>query len=212
MRALGARSVPVVARDGRFAYAQVIGDVVAFLGLTDRTEPILTPPALADRAERILATAVRLTAQMPDSALERQLPGRPRSWRVLMHHVFQVTTAFLDAEDQACSLEPEMLAVEPPDEMRTSRAIADHGEAVRARMQRWWQAASNTDFSARMPTYFGAATRHEVLERTVWHTAQHLRQVTALLESIGVVADRPLGPAELADLPLTARIWDDAES
>ena len=61
LHALGARSVPVVARDGRFVFAQVIRDVVDFLDLPDDTAPTLSPAALAARFDRILETAVRLT-------------------------------------------------------------------------------------------------------------------------------------------------------
>lgn len=208
LRALGARSVPVVARDGRFVYAQVIRDVVEFLGLQDATGPELAPPVLAERMDRVLATAIRLCRQMPDAAHGNLLPNRPRSWRELAHHVFQVPTAFLAAEEEARSLEADMLAVGPPESMVTSEAVAVHGEAVRARFARWRSAKH--DFDARVPTYFGLTSRHELLERTVWHTAQHVRQLTALLESIGIAPDRPLGAHELAGLPLTERIWDDA--
>ena len=61
-----------------------------------------------------------------------------------------------------------------------------------------------------MPTYFGGTTRHEMLERTVWHTAQHVRQVASLLERAGVAPDRPLGGEELRGLPLTDKVWDES--
>jgi len=60
LRALGARSVPVVARDGRFVYAQVIAEVIAFLGLDEAGGPVLAPAALAARADIVLGTAARL--------------------------------------------------------------------------------------------------------------------------------------------------------
>src|SRR5215472_10184100 len=86
---LGARSVPVVARGDRFVFAQVIGDVVAFLGLDEQKGPLLSPAELAARGDHVLETAVRLIRQMPDDRLQTQLPKRSRSWRALMHHVFQ---------------------------------------------------------------------------------------------------------------------------
>ena len=43
-----------------------------------------------------------------------------------------------------------------------------------------------------MPTYFGGTTRHEMLERTVWHSTQHIRQIAALLEQVGIAPDAPL--------------------
>ena len=209
LRELGARSVPVVARDGRFVFAQVIKDVVDFLGLPDDTAPELPPGALAARLDRILATAVRLTRQMPDGRLEDLLPDRPRSWRVLMHHVFQIPTAFLDMEEHGRTLTYETLTEPPPRGMRTSAAVADHGETVRARFAAWRSRTGGEDFSGRVPTYFGGTTRHEMLERTVWHTAQHVRQVASLLERSGVAPDRPLSADDLRGLPLTDRVWDE---
>ena len=209
LRALGARSVPVVARDGRFVFAQVIKDVVDFLELPDDTAPALSPPALAARFDRILETAVRLVRQMPDERLEDLLPDRPRSWRVLMHHVFQIPVAFLDMEEHGRILTYESMIEPPPEGMRTSAAIADHGEAVRARFAAWWRRAAGEAFTGRVPTYFGTTTRHEMLERTVWHSAQHVRQVASLLEQAGVAPDRPPTSDDLRGLPLTDRVWDE---
>ena len=209
LRELGARSVPVVARDGRFVFAQVIGDVIEFLDLPDDTAPELSPTELAAKLDRILETAVRLTRQMPDERLEDLLPNRPRSWRVLMHHVYQIPVAFLDMEEQGETLTYEALTEPPPDSMRSSEAVADHGEGVRVRFNEWWDRVDGEDFSGRVPTYFGGTTRHEMLERTVWHTAQHVRQVASLLERAGVAPDRPPAAGDLRGLPLTDKVWDE---
>jgi hypothetical protein len=209
LRALGARSVPVVARDGRFVYAQVIAEVIAFLGLGEAGGPALAPAALAARADVVLATAARLVRQLPDSALGNVLPNRPRSWRVLAHHVFQIPVAFLEMEEKGMRLEYEVMVAAPPDDMATGAAIANFGESVRERFALWWARAAGADFTQRVDTYFGGTSRHEMLERTVWHAAQHVRQLAALLESIGIAPDRPLGAAEIRDLPLTAKNWDE---
>ena len=209
LRALGARSVPIVSRGARFTYAQVIGDVVDFLGLSEDTAPRLSPTELAGRLDRVLETAIRLVRQMPDDRLERELPNRPRSWRVLMHHVFQVSTAFLDMEASGRTLTRENLVAPPPEDMRSSESIASHGETVRRRFSDWWSSAREESFEPHVPTYFGDATRHAMLERTVWHSAQHTRQIASLLAQAGVEPDRPLSRADIEGLPLTDRIWDE---
>jgi hypothetical protein len=209
LRRLGARSVPVVARGDRFVFAQVIRDVVEFLGLDEKTGPALSPAELYARCDHILDTAIRLVRQMPDERLENILPNRPRSWRVLMHHIFQIPTAFLDSEETGTALTYESLTARPPPEMRTSAAIAAFGGDVRARLGLWWRRVAGEDFARPVPVYFGQTSRHEMFERTVWHSAQHTRQLAALLEEAGIVPDRPLGPADIAGLPLTDRIWDE---
>ena len=208
LRALGARSVPVVSRGANFTYSQVIGDVVNFLGLSEDSAPRLSPTELAGRFDHVLETAIRLVRQMPDDQLERELPNRPRSWRVLMHHVFQIPTAFLDMEATGRTLMLEHLVAPPPEDMQSSESIAGYGENVRGRFNDWWSSAREGSFDSRVPTYFGGTTRHEMLERTVWHSAQHARQIASLLEQAGVEPDRPLDQAGIEGLPLTGRIWD----
>lgn len=207
---LGARSVPVVARGGRCVSAQIIKDVVEFLGLNDDPSPRLSPAELAERYLSILDTAIRLSRQMPDACLQNLLPNRPRSWRMLMHHVFQVPNAFLDMEHSGETLSYESLVAPPPDELCSSAAIAEFGRQVRERFARWWQSARQQRFDGPVPTYFGGTTRHEMLERTVWHSAQHVRQLASLLEQAGVAPDRPLAARDVAGLPLTDRVWDSA--
>lgn len=206
--ALGARSVPVVARGGQYVYAQVMKEVVDFLQLEDDTAPVLSPAQLVELYLSVLETANRLTRQMPDECLARQLPNRPRSWRVLLHHVFQIPVAFLDMEATGETLSYENMVAPPPDDMITAEDIARFGCVVQARFTSWWESAQNEQFSAAVPTYFGPVSRHEMLERTVWHSTQHVRQVASLLEQAGVSPVRPLTDADIAGLPLTDVIWD----
>ena len=201
--------MPVVSRGDDYVFAQVIKDVIDFLELDGDTGPQLSPAELAHRYLGILDTAIRLTRQMPDACLERQLPNRPRSWRVLLHHVFQIPAAFLDMEDTGETLTYENMIAGPPTELSTSAAIADFGQSVRERFAAWWQSARGQDFDRQVPTYFGGTTRHEMLERTVWHSTQHVRQVASLLEQAGVRPDRPLATQDIQGLPLTEKVWDE---
>ncbi|MFT5174908.1 MAG: hypothetical protein ACI8W7_003097 [Gammaproteobacteria bacterium] len=211
LRALGARSVPVVSRGSRYVFAQVIKDVVDFLGLSDDTQPQLSPSELAERYQDVvLNAAIRLCRQMPDDKLDNQLPNRPRSWLVLMHHLFQIPETFLDMDENGVQLTYESLTAPPPADMLTSEAVALFGEQTRERFTRWWQNAKSSDFAVEVEPYFGKTTRHEMLERTVWHSAQHTRQVASLLEQAGVQADRPLSSADIQGLPLTDKVWDES--
>lgn len=204
---LGARSVPVVARGGHFVYAQIVGDVVEFLGLDAQTGPQLSPDELVRRLDSILAAAQRYARQMPAQALERQLPNRPRSYRVLLHHVFQIPAAFVDAMEGG-SLTYENMTAEPPPDLRTTDAIAGFGGKVRRRVAAWWSGLADRSGRQQVNTYYGVQPMHEVLERTTWHSAQHARQVMSLLEQQGIAPDGPLGAAELQSLPLPQKLWD----
>ena len=209
LKALGARSVPVVSRGKDFVFAQVIKDVVEFLGLADDTRPQLSPAELAGRYGHVLATAIRLTRQMPDDRLSNQLPNRPRSWRVLMHHLFQIPNAFLDMDESGTPMRYEDVTAPPPAGIRSSADIAAFGERTRDRFHRWWSAVSDEDFDRRMEVYFGTTSRHEMLERTVWHSTQHVRQLASLLEQSGIKPDAPLTSEDIVGLPLTEKVWDE---
>jgi uncharacterized damage-inducible protein DinB len=92
--------------------------------------------------------------------------------------------------------------------MRTSAAIADFGDRARRRLNAWWQRVRDDDFARPVPTYFGETSRHEMFERTVWHSTQHTRQIASLLEQAGIAPHGPLGPDDIRGLPLTDKIWD----
>ena len=212
LQALGARSVPVVSKGDKFVFAQVIKDVVEFLGLSDDTAPQLTPDQLKARYLGILDKAVSFVRAMPDDQLERQLPNRPRSWLVLMHHVFQIPTAFLDMEVDGTAFTYERMVAPPPEDMVSSAAIAKFGEEVRKRFAVWADGSANSDFECKVQTYFGETSRHELLERTVWHSTQHVRQVASLLEQAGVEPPGEVTAADIRGLPLTDKIWDEAQA
>ena len=46
------------------------------------------------------------------------------------------------------------------------------------------------------------------MERCTWHSAQHARQIMALLERFGIAPDGPLTAADYAGLPMPAALWE----
>ena len=208
MQRLGARSIPVVSRGDAFTFAQQLADVVEFLKLDVDVSPVLTPEQLAERLDHILETASRLVRQIPIESLQDKLPNRDRTLRVLTHHVFRISEAFLEACD-GVELTTALPVVPPTDDMQTFDAMSDYGDKVRTRVAAWWQNLDDKSCQQRMKTYYGEPRMHEVLERTTWHTAQHVRQIRMVLETRDVVADRPLSDADLQGLPVPEKVWDD---
>jgi hypothetical protein len=207
LRRLGARSVPVLSRGDDYVFAQNIGHVVKFLGLNEATGPVLSPDQLIARLDRFLDAAIRMIPQMPDAKLATEVPNRPRSYRVLGHHIFRIAETFLEVGNGA-DLVYERLTVRPPDTMRTTADIVAYGADVRQRLAAWW--AAKPDKSGRDPvqTYYGPQVLHEYLERSTWHVGQHVRQWVMLLGMTGIAPDHPPGEGDFANLPMPSQVWD----
>ncbi len=206
LRALGARSVPVLSRGDKFVFAQSLKPIVEFLGLDEKSGPELPPRALFDRLDKFMTAQLGLLPLMPDDRLATHVPNRPRSYRHLGFHIFRIVEGFLDAT-QGIELEQAVFAIVPPDDVGTAKLVA-YGAGIQRRFRAWWEANQTTDGMASLPTYYGPQTLHELLERTTWHSGQHVRQWMMLLEREGVAHHRPLVDADFAGLPMPSGVWD----
>jgi len=207
LRRIGARSVPVLSRGDEWVFAQNLGHVVKFLGLNEKTGPELSPDQLVAKTELILRAAIRLIRQMPDAHLTTEVPNRPRSYKVLAHHIFRIQEVFLEAANGA-TLTYEALGGRPTDAMRTFADIAAFGEQVRVGYATWWAAKADKSGKDPVQTYYGPQILHETLERATWHSGQHVRQWIMLLGMQGIAPDRPLTPEDYAGLPMPMNAWD----
>jgi glutaredoxin len=208
LQALGARSVPVVARGGRFVYAQSLADVAAFLAMDVRTEARLAPAVLVERVNIVVPAAMRYVRQMSHAELDGPFRNSWAPPRGLAHHVVRIVEAFLDAVET-----PEELTYESTmrgtHEVVPGQDVIGYADAVLARFNAWWSRCGDRAGLARMATYWGEQSMHEVLERTTWHAAQHTRQLIVVLDSLGREVDGRLGAADLQGLPLPEKAWDD---
>ncbi len=209
LRKLGARSVPIVARGDRFVFAQTIGDVIEFLGLNVRQQERLSPGELMKKMDLVLPSAARFIRQIPAPELDKPFRNRNRPIRVLAHHVFRIVEGFLESMQDGGLLTYERIMTDAPASIRTGEDIARYGEGVLARAKQWWAAHPDRACQRPMETYFGTHPVHVVLERAVWHPAQHVRQLMLILETVGIQPDRPLSAADLAGLPLPEKAWDE---
>ena len=104
--------------------------------------------------------------------------------------------------------DPRQPVSRPPDDMRRTADIVGYGSDVRQRLVAWWAAKPDKSGRETVQTYYGPQTLHEYLERSTWHSGQHVRQWVMLLGRAGITADRPPGPADFADLPMPSQVWD----
>lgn len=209
LRGLGARSVPVVARGGKFVFAQTLTDVIEFLDLKVRPQERLSPDELVKKMAIVLPAAGRYIRQIPSAWLDKPFRNRNRPIRALGHHVFRIVEGFLESVHDGRELTYERIMQDAAPAIRSGEDIARYGANVLARVQEWWKVNPDRGCSGMMDTYFGRHSMHVVLERTAWHPAQHTRQLMLILETLDIKPDRALTGADLAGLPLPDKAWDD---
>ncbi len=208
--ALGLRTVPVVARGGQFVFAQNLEDVAEFVGLQGTGHTPLPPEQLIVQWPAVLRAVQRYIRQMPVARMEeRVIDNRDRSIRLMGHHVFRIAEAFLETVVDGVEYSA-VLANAPPAEgtFKTGEEIAAYGEDVILRLQRWWFGLEERSCQQKVRTFFGPQPIHMLFERSTWHSAQHARQLIAVLERFGIEPDARLSAADLAGLPLPEGLWE----
>ena len=197
--------MPVLSRGDKFTFGQSTKQIVDFLGLDEKSGPELAPFELYARLDKFMTAALELLPLMPADRLDTHVPGRPRSYRSLGFHLFRVVDAFLDA-NAGITLVQAMFREEPAVDAGTAALVA-YGAKVRQRFRDWWT-SGDTAGAAMLDTYYGPQSRHELMERTTWHSGQHVRQYMMLLEREGQRHSRPLVEADFAGLPMPQNVWD----
>ena len=211
LEALGVRMVPLVARGTgkgvEWVSGQILRDVARIAGIEMNRE-VLPTEALRDRINGILDGAIRFSAQLPEAHLDDMLPNRPRSFRDLASHIFQIVDAFV-GETEGTPLTVDVYYRPAPPHVRSAADLAASGIVTRARFNAWWEGHKGGDFSRKAEVYYGEQTLHDYMERAAWHSGQHTRQLMLVLEKLGIAPDRPMTDADFAGLPMPEQVWDD---
>ena len=134
----------------------------------------LAPAELARRLDAVLAATQRALRQIPREHLGMKAPGRDRTVRQLGFHVFRVAASFADTRELG-HLDGAWFEENAPPEMADGDAVARYGETVRQRLRAYFGRPGWCD--GEVSTYYGPQSAPEFMERTTWHTAQHLRQI-----------------------------------
>ena len=205
------RNVPVIAKGDQFVFGQNLEDVAEFVGLQGGTGHTPLPPEqLFGKWLNVLHAAQRLMRQMPDERLnELVIDNRPRSIRLMGHHVFRIGEAYLETAVDGVEYATQLANIPPKDgTFTTGEEIARYGDTVIARIEDWWDGLADKSCQQKVKTFFGMQPLHLLYERSTWHSAQHTRQLAAVLERFGIVPDGPLTAQDLAGLPLPERLWE----
>jgi hypothetical protein len=206
LRALGLTTVPAVVVGDRYVTGWNPPKVAALVGFT-LVERVTPPRELIDSLDMLLEAAVRAVRQVPDEQLMMKSPDRDRPLRQLAHHVFRVAEAGVDADVLGEFPANTWLAGGDIPAHTSAARIARYGEAVRAKFKAWFAEIDPAAFERVIDADVGPRTLTQVLERTRFHVAQHLRQLYVFLEWTGTTPDRPLTAEDLSGIELPDAVW-----
>jgi hypothetical protein len=207
---LGVRTVPVLARSDQYIFCQNLEDVAEFVGLQGTGHTPLPPTALVTKWTVVLRAAQRYIRQIPNARLnDRAIDNRDRSIRLLSHHIFRIGEAFLETAIDGVEYWVQLANVPPQDGTYiTGDEIASYGDSVIERIENWWTRLDDKTCQQKVKTFYGTPPMHQLFERSTWHSAQHTRQMIAVLERFGIEPDGRLTVEDLAGLPLPEGIWE----
>ena len=140
---------------------------------------------------------------------DRAIDNRDRSIRLLSHHIFRIGEAFLETAIDGVEYWVQLANVPPEDgSYTTGEEIAAYGNSMIERIENWWSQLDDKSCQQKVKTFYGTPPMHQLLERSTWHSAQHTRQMIAVLERFGIEPDVRLTAEDLAGLPLPEGIWE----
>jgi hypothetical protein len=204
LAAFGVQRVPATIVGERIVHGWNPAALAELVGVPYRAPKKLTPAELAERMDAVLAATQRALRQVPREQLGMKYPGRDRTVRQLGYHVFRVAASFADTRERG-HLDGAWFEENAPAEMADGEAVARHGETVRRRLAAFFARPGWCD--GEVSTYYGPQSAPDFMERTTWHTAQHLRQIYWFLDRMGVEKDAPLSDADLDGLPFPKEVW-----
>ena len=204
LKRLGVPRVPATITGDRSVHGWNPSALAELVGVRYESAKRLTPEELTHRLDRVLAAAQRAVGQVPAGGLEMKGPGRDRTLRRLGYHIFRLSLAFRDGHEQRIFPESWLLD-NPPGSIRDAEDLVRYGDEVRAQLGEYFRRPGWSEGTVK--TYYGPQSAHDLLERTTWHAAQHLRQVYWFLERQGVTPDAPLADTDYAGLPIPRDVW-----
>ena len=200
----------MVALGRQFVFAQSLEDVAEFVGLQGTGHTPLPPAQLIEKWPVVLRAVQRYMRQIPTARIEeRVIDNRDRSIRLMGHHVFRIAEAFLETVVDGVEYSAQLANQAPASgTFATGNAIAVYGEGVIARLQQWWDRLADKSCEGKVKTFFGMQPVAALFERSTWHSAQHARQLAAVLERFGIEPNGRLTKEDLAGLPLPEGLWE----
>jgi hypothetical protein len=230
LRARQMQSLPVLAVGDRFLATPHADEIDALFGFDPAPAFVLSEDDLIERAQALLAAAVRFGRQLPPERYDDPTPGMenadalllPDGTRVLLPdgrpYIPHATSLGLLRHILGHGAKFLLLAVDPGNE-RFARAelFAPYGEPDdRLGLAEIERIADEIGLAIRdcrpnlaypVETFMGTKTVHEMLQAMTYSLAQHTRQLESILVSLGIEPDGGLTESAYRGLGMPDAIW-----
>ena len=139
---------------------------------------------------------------IPESAYELKIPGRDRTVWNLVEHMCEIAYVYQRVATGGSKFDATAADAEVTGKSTRAQLHASISRRT-AELSR-----ESHDYERQIETYFGFASLHYILERSTWHIAQHLRQLTSLMRDIDPTIMRKIDVESLEGLPIPIEVWD----
>ena len=137
----------------------------------------------------------------------RPVRERRRTIRDLSYHIFQVPDAFLQTVTEGLEDWTLVANVEAPVDVDMPGILA-YAVDKKERLAAWWENSQDRRCTQPLKMLCGIHPLHAFLERSVWHTAQHTRQLLWWSNANGIAVHAPLTEEALHGLPMPEGLWE----
>ena len=207
LASLGIRSIPVVVRDQEYTFAQSLDDVARFVGI-EHAATYLAPEVLMERWTKIMEIARDAISRIPDHALDTlPQPPRARTVRDVAYHIFQVPDAYLQVVIDGLEDWTLVANIDAPPTIDVAGILA-YADDKRKQGAQWWDTLEDRSCKQPLKMFYGVHSMHSFLERSVWHTAQHTRQILWWCKENGILVEQQLTEEILQGLPVPKGLWE----
>jgi len=86
--------------------------------------------------------------------------------------------------------------------------ILAYAEDKKKRVAQWWDTLEDRSCTRPLKMFYGEHSLHSFLERSVWHSAQHTRQLLWWSQQNGIAVERQLTKELLEGLPMPQGLWE----
>ena len=154
---------------------------------------------LADKYEKILSAACRVSVQFSQEQLNTDVPWRPWSARKTVMHIMSFPeVAYLSHKVGSMSQEDMRASDERLKEIYTADQMVEYGNGVRKDIIAFLQSGNLEAFYREVPAHYGGeVTVLELLNIILSHSTHHLKQTYHYMQNdLGITPNAPASEAD----------------